>query len=112
MPGVDLARFAILHPELDAENKLLTLWLDHGKANEMGTAQLDAFDALCETLEADASVMCLCTSSRRESSSGKANRLHKTGERSHSAAFSSISMSRVTAGGGRGRVSVPGDSVR
>jgi enoyl-CoA hydratase/carnithine racemase len=72
VPGVDLARFSILHPELDAENKLLTLWLDHGKANEMGTAQLDAFDALCETLESDASVMCLCTTSRRESGRGKA----------------------------------------
>jgi enoyl-CoA hydratase/carnithine racemase len=68
---VDLTRFAGLHPELDAERKLLTLWLDHGKANEMGTAQLDAFDALCDALEGDDAVMCLCTTSRRTSAKGR-----------------------------------------
>src|SRR5690606_38524029 len=50
------------------------LELDHGKANEMGSAQLDAFAQLCELLEdADRSqpITCLCTTSRRVSRSGK-----------------------------------------
>lgn len=68
---MDLAPFDALHPELDPERKLLTLWLDHGKANEMGSAQLDAFDALCDTLEQDDGVMCLCTTSRRVSAKGR-----------------------------------------
>ncbi len=72
MRAVDTTRFAGLNPEFDAERKLLTLWLDHGKANEMGTAQLDAFDALCDALETDDGVMCLCTTSRRTSSKGRA----------------------------------------
>ncbi len=71
MLGVDLTRFSALFPELDTERKLLTLWLDHGKANEMGTAQLDAFDGLCDALEADDAVMCLCTTSRRLSAKGR-----------------------------------------
>lgn len=68
---MDTSRFDALHPELDLDRKLLTLWLDHGKANEMGTEQLDAFTALCEVLEHDDRVMCLCTSSRRTSAKGK-----------------------------------------
>lgn len=68
---MDPTRFLALHPEHDPDRKLLTLWLDHGKANEMGTAQLDAFDALCDELENDDSVMCLCTTSRRVSSKGR-----------------------------------------
>ncbi|MBK6923308.1 MAG: enoyl-CoA hydratase/isomerase family protein [Deltaproteobacteria bacterium] len=68
---MDTSRFAALHPELDLDRKLLTLWLDHGKANEMGSEQLDAFTALCEVLEHDDRVMCLCTSSRRTSAKGK-----------------------------------------
>lgn len=71
IPRVDPTPFAALHPELDLDRKLLTLWLDHGKANEMGTAQLDAFDALCDTLENDDAVTCLCTTSRRLSAKGR-----------------------------------------
>lgn len=69
---MDLSRISGLFPELDVDRKLLTLWLDHGKANEMGTAQLDQFDALCDLLEADDTVMSLCTTSRRTSSKGRA----------------------------------------
>ncbi len=69
---MDLSRFSALHPHLDTERKLLALELSHGKANEVGTEQLDAFEALCETLEADTGeVCCLCTGSRRLSRSGK-----------------------------------------
>jgi enoyl-CoA hydratase/carnithine racemase len=63
-----------LHPHLDADRQLLILELDHGKANEMGTAQLDAFDELCAWIEDPARtqpITCLCTTSRRVSGSGK-----------------------------------------
>lgn len=70
-PGMDTSTFAALHPSFDAERKLLTLDLAHGKANEMGTAELAAFAALCDVLERDDAVMCLCTTSARVSSSGK-----------------------------------------
>lgn len=67
---MDLTPIETLHPRLDAEHGLLVLNLDHGKANEMGTAQLDALERLCEILEGDASVSCLCTTSRRISKRG------------------------------------------
>jgi enoyl-CoA hydratase/carnithine racemase len=49
-----------------------TAWLvfDHGKANEMGRAQLDALDALCDQLEADPQVRALITYSRRVTGRG------------------------------------------
>ncbi|MCB9750382.1 MAG: enoyl-CoA hydratase/isomerase family protein [Myxococcales bacterium] len=60
-----------LHPRHDAARRLLVLELDHGKANEVGVAQLDAFDALCELLEReDSPISCLCTTSRRQSKRG------------------------------------------
>ncbi len=68
---MDLSSIEGLHPTLDPERRLLILELDHGKANEMGTAQLDAFEALCELLEADDSIRTLCTTSRRLSKKGK-----------------------------------------
>lgn len=61
-------RIAALHPHHDPELRLLTLTLDHGKANEVGTAILDAFEALCELLESS-DITCLCTTSRRLSRS-------------------------------------------
>ena len=68
---MDLDRIAALHPRLDADRQLLVLELDHGKANEMGSEQLDAFARLCELLEAPGhTVTCLCTTSRRVSSRG------------------------------------------
>jgi enoyl-CoA hydratase/carnithine racemase len=62
-----------LHPRIDADLQLLILELDHGKANEMGTEQLDAFEALCEWIESGPGrdITCMCTTSRRVSSSGK-----------------------------------------
>ncbi|MFY0537978.1 protein kinase domain-containing protein [Nannocystis pusilla] len=62
-------RIEALHPHYDPELRLLTLTLDHGKANEVGTVTLDAFEALCELLE-HGEVACLCTTSRRTSKSG------------------------------------------
>lgn len=69
--GPELQRFAPLHPRFDAEHRLLWLDLDHGKANEMGSAQLAAFEALASWLESDDRVRCVCTSSRRLSKRGK-----------------------------------------
>ena len=39
---MDLSTIEALHPSHDPERRLLVLWLDHGKANEMGSEQLDA----------------------------------------------------------------------
>lgn len=68
---MDLNAIDGLHPTLDSERRLLVLELEHGKANEMGTAQLGAFEALCELIERSEEVMCLCTASRRVSKRGK-----------------------------------------
>ena len=68
---MDLAGIEALHPTHEAEHGLLVLNLEHGKANEIGTEQLDALTSLCELIEHDASVACLCTTSRRVSRSGK-----------------------------------------
>lgn len=67
---MDLTPIAALHPTLDPERRLLVLSLDHGKANEMGSEQLDALTRLCGLLEGDGSVICLCTTSRRVSGKG------------------------------------------
>ncbi len=68
---MDLSPIATLHPTFEAEHRLLVLELDHGKANEMGTEQLDALTRLCELIECEASPTCLCTTSRRVSKRGK-----------------------------------------
>jgi enoyl-CoA hydratase/carnithine racemase len=68
---MDLAPFDLLHPRYEAEHQLLVLELDHGKANEIGSRQLTAFAALCDHIEAEPTVTCLCTTSRRVSASGK-----------------------------------------
>lgn len=67
---MDLTPIAALHPTVDPERRLLVLTLEHGKANEMGSVELDALTRLCGLLEGDASVRCLCTTSRRVSSKG------------------------------------------
>lgn len=67
---MDLQRIAPLHPHFDPTHGLLRLELEHGKANEIGSVELDAFTALCELLEQDDAVRCLCTTSRRESARG------------------------------------------
>jgi enoyl-CoA hydratase/carnithine racemase len=70
---MDLSPIAALHPRLDPPRQLLILELDHGKANEMGSEQLAAFEALCVLLEGpqELAITCLCTTSRRVSASGK-----------------------------------------
>ena len=54
---------------LSKKDGIAYLSFDHGKANEMGTAQLEAFSALCDELETDDSRV-LITYSRRRSKRG------------------------------------------
>lgn len=68
---MNLDPIAALHPSYDANRRLLVLDLDHGKANEMGSEQLQAFAALCSLVEDDGTIMSLCTMSRRMSARGK-----------------------------------------
>ena len=70
MDSAALEPIAALHPNFDEERRLLVLDLEHGKANEMGSEQLAAFEALCALLETSDEVRCLCTSSRRMSKRG------------------------------------------
>jgi enoyl-CoA hydratase/carnithine racemase len=67
---MDLSRIETLHPKLDVERQLLVLELDHGKANEIGESELAVLEALCEALEDEDSISCLCTTSRRMSRQG------------------------------------------
>jgi enoyl-CoA hydratase/carnithine racemase len=72
---MDLASISLLHPRLDADRQLLILELEHGKANEVGTEELAAFEALCKLIEDPLRaqpITCLCTTSRRVSKRGKA----------------------------------------
>ncbi|MFV8751655.1 enoyl-CoA hydratase/isomerase family protein [Nannocystaceae bacterium ST9] len=69
-----MTKLASLHPRHDEARRLLILELDHGKANEMGSEQLDAFEELCDRIEAavetDAPITCLCTTSTKTSKKG------------------------------------------
>ena len=67
---MDLSELAPLHPTLDRDRGLLILDLDHGKANEIGSEQLAAFDALCALVESNDEVRTICTTSRRVSKRG------------------------------------------
>lgn len=59
-----------LNPQFDDKTGLLTLVLEHGKANEMGTSQLEAWERLCDEIEVNDAIRCLCVTSRRMSSKG------------------------------------------
>lgn len=69
-----MTKLASFHPRLDEARRLLILELDHGKANEMGSEQLDGFEALCDQIEQAAGsanpITCLCTTSRKLSKRG------------------------------------------
>ena len=62
-------RFQSLHVSVDGTGHLVTVELDNGRANEMGSTELDDWDALCEELE-NGSARALLTFSRRRSSRG------------------------------------------
>lgn len=67
-----LAPFSGLHPRFDASLRILWLELDHGKANEMGSEQLDQLDALADLIEREDTIRCLATTSSRRSKRGNA----------------------------------------
>jgi len=69
---MELEPIACLHPQFDPALGLLRLALDHGKANEIGTVQLAAFEALCDLVEQQPAIACIVTTSRRRSSKGTA----------------------------------------
>ena len=62
--------FSILNPSISEDGTLLRLDLDHGRANEMGSAQIKAWEALCDLLEGG-SARALITTSQRTSRRGK-----------------------------------------
>ena len=57
------------HLKLDVQERIALLSFDHGKANEMGTAQLRELESLCSWLETG-EVVALVTTSRRVSKRG------------------------------------------
>ena len=67
---MDVSGYDHLHLSLEAEGRLLVLTLDHGKANEMGSAQLREFEQLVKDLEADSTVRALISTSNRRSRRG------------------------------------------
>lgn len=67
LPSLSPPPLASLH--LDVDGPVARLTLDHGKANEMGSAQLADLEALCDWLAA-APVRALITRSRRVTEKG------------------------------------------
>ncbi|TPV97230.1 MAG: enoyl-CoA hydratase/isomerase family protein [Myxococcales bacterium FL481] len=69
--AMNLEPIASLQPSFDPDRRLLMLNLDHGKANEMGSAELRVFRSLCNLIETSDEIRCLCTMSERFSARGK-----------------------------------------
>ena len=67
---MDLSKCETLNPIYNKELRSLELHLEHGKANEMGSEQLFAWEQICEILE-KGEVRSLFTTSQRKSRSGK-----------------------------------------
>lgn len=67
---MDLSVFSQLNLSLEADGKVVLLELDHGKTNEMGSAQLREFELLTAQLEADPHAVALISWSQRKSSRG------------------------------------------
>jgi len=68
---IDTSKLSGFHPTFDDSLGWLRLVLDHGKANEIGVAELRSFEALCEIVEASSEVRCLSITSRRVGASGR-----------------------------------------
>ena len=67
---MDPASFVHLKVSVEDEGRCLQVELDHGKANEMGEAQLAEFERLTEAVIESPTVVALITWSRRRSSRG------------------------------------------
>lgn len=68
---MEFPSIATFHPRFERELGLLWLEFDHGKANEMGEAQLDVFEALGALVADDDRIRTLCSTSRRVTAGGK-----------------------------------------
>ena len=60
----------LLNPSLSDKAHTLTLNLDHGRVNEMGSEQLKSWENLCTFLK-KGTVQTLITTSQKKSRSGK-----------------------------------------
>ncbi|NCG17780.1 MAG: hypothetical protein GWP91_02040 [Rhodobacterales bacterium] len=67
---MDLSSYKTLHVTAEDEGRIIVLEFDHGKANEMGFAQLTEFERLTADLIADNEAVALITWSQRRSSRG------------------------------------------
>ena len=65
-----LESFSPLNPHLSEDGTILTLSLNHGKANEMGRDLLTAWETLTHHLN-QGSIRCVITTSQRKTRSGK-----------------------------------------
>ena len=68
---MDLSQFSELHLSLLEEGRVLSLELNHGKANECGRVQLRELEQLIEGIEGDASIRGLVVSATKVTRSGK-----------------------------------------
>lgn len=67
---MNLDPVSLFFPSLSEDKKCLTLNFNHGRANEMGSSELKAFEALSEILETG-QIRVLISTSQRRSRSGK-----------------------------------------
>lgn len=68
---MDVSRFSSLHVSTELDGRLVVVELDHGRANEMGSAQIAEWAALADALEAS-DARAMVTFSRKRSSRGTA----------------------------------------
>ncbi len=67
---MDLSSYQTLHVTAEDDGRVIVLEFDHGKANEMGVAQLSELERLTAELTADGTAVALITWSQKRSSRG------------------------------------------
>ena len=67
---MDTSGFETLKVSLEQEGRVVVVEFDHGKANEMGTAQLAELEALSGAIEGSADVVSMITWSQKQSGRG------------------------------------------
>ena len=67
---IDAGRFERLRVTTSADGHVVRLAFDHGKANEMGAAELDELDRLVDVVATDPDARALVSTSRRTSARG------------------------------------------
>lgn len=69
---MELNEYSSLHLSFANEGRVLLLALEHGKANEMGSAQLREFERLCDEIEVTPQIRAFITYSTKRSRKGTA----------------------------------------